>query len=325
MATIATTETKPAGLDVGPLQGGIPFGAIVRGLTLEHLCDEQVRAALVDLWIDKGVLVFRDGECDSSIQVELSKCFGRLERHAFPETWVDGHPELVSVKYYPDNGTCYEIDGEELGGWLPWHSDLIYTDKINRGGILRPIQLPATMGLTGFIDQIAAYEALPPAVKEQVAELNVVYVMDLNLANHKFRQPKQMRFVRGAASFMKIAAREYQYPRVTHPLVFTQPETGRKVLNISPAFAVGIYEKGGPEGDDLLRTLIAHVLDRASMYFHDWQQNDMVLWDNWRTLHSATGIRPDDTRVMQRTTISGDYALGRKLDGGVTGLPRVDV
>ncbi len=37
----------------------------------------------------------------------------------------------------------------------------------------------------------------------------------------------------------------------------------------------------------------------------------MVLWDNWRMLHSARGIAPTDRRRMQRTTIAGDYALGR--------------
>jgi taurine dioxygenase len=39
----------------------------------------------------------------------------------------------------------------------------------------------------------------------------------------------------------------------------------------------------------------------------------MVLWDNWRMLHSAEGVDPQATRWMRRTTIGGDYALGRKL------------
>jgi hypothetical protein len=31
-------------------------------------------------------------------------------------------------------------------------------------------------------------------------------------------------------------------------------------------------------------------------------------------LHSVTLAPVDETRVMQRTTIAGDYALGRKLN-----------
>lgn len=325
MVSAAATSGMNATYQVETLDPDLPYGSIVRGLTVGHLTDGQVRQALQGLWIERGVLVFRDCDSDTGFQVALSKCFGELERHAFPETWVEGHPELVKVKYYPDDGTVYEVSGAARGGWLPWHSDLVYTETINRGGILRPVQLPGRGGLTGFVDQIAAYARLPDTLKTRIEGLHVVYVMDLNFQNHKFRYPADIQFVRGAKSFNKIVGREYQYPRVLHPLVFKQPETGRKVLNVSPAFAVGLYELGGPEGDALLRTVIEHCLADANIYFHDWRQHDLVLWDNWRTLHCATGIEPDDTRVMQRTTISGDYALGRRLDGAIEGLPRVDV
>ncbi len=42
----------------------------------------------------------------------------------------------------------------------------------------------------------------------------------------------------------------------------------------------------------------------------------MVLWDNWRLMHSAKSVAADDRRVMKRTTIAGYYALGR-VEGGV--------
>jgi taurine dioxygenase len=66
----------------------------------------------------------------------------------------------------------------------------------------------------------------------------------------------------------------------------------------------------------LLEEVVAITTDPALAYFHDWQDGDMVLWDNWRTLHCAKGVPPDDTRVMERTTIAGDYALGRALGAG---------
>jgi len=117
--------------------------------------------------------------------------------------------------------------------------------------------------------------------------------------------------------------RIYQYPRCIHPMVYTQAETGRKVLNVSPGFADGIYEMGGPAGDALLAEVVSYCIDPAQTYFHEWRQDDMVLWDNWRTLHCAAGIDPDDTRLMERTSIHGDYAMGRNLDGA-EGLARFD-
>ena len=48
------------GFTVGPLPGQDDFGAVVSGLTPESLDDPATRQALYDLWIDKGLIVFRD-------------------------------------------------------------------------------------------------------------------------------------------------------------------------------------------------------------------------------------------------------------------------
>ncbi len=308
-----TTATVNA-LDVAPLALDLGFGAMVSGLTREQLHDAGIRKALFDLWIDKGVILFR-GDTSAEMHVELSRCFGELEPHPFPETTEADNPDLVKIKYYPEDGTYYDIGGELRGGWLPWHSDLIYTDHINRGGILRPVQLPQDLGLTGFIDQIAAWDRLPQHLRDRIEGLHVVYVVDMDFSRQRFAHGGGLRCMRMAKSGTAIARRMWTYPRVVHPMVFTQAETGRKVLNVSPGFAEGIFELGGPDGDALLREVIAHCTDPAIAYFHQWRDDDMVLWDNWRVLHCASGVPPEQTRVMQRTTIKGDYALGRKLDG----------
>jgi taurine dioxygenase len=313
-----------AELDIAPPGDGIPFGAMVSGLTQVQLRDESVRRALLDLWIEQGVILFRGGEATSEMHVELSRCFGELEPHPFPESTEPGFPDLVKIKFYPEDGTYYDVGGEQRGGWLPWHSDLIYTDRINRGGILRPVQLPQNLGMTGFIDQIAAWERLPARLKDKIEGLHVVYAVDMDFSRQLFAQDGNVRCLRMAASGTAIARRMWTYPRVTHPMVFEQAETGRKVLNVSPGFAQGILEMGGPDGDALLREVIAHCTDPACAWFHDWRDGDMVLWDNWRVLHCATGVPPDQTRVMQRTTIRGDYALGRKLDGAAQGMVSPD-
>ena len=36
----------------------------------------------------------------------------------------------------------------------------------------------------------------------------------------------------------------------------------------------------------------------------------MLIWDNWRMLHSVSGHDPQYPRQMHRTTIEGDYGLG---------------
>lgn len=313
MASIATAYK------VSPLDDRIPFGVKVSGLRREQLGDPEIRRALVELWIDKGVVLFRDGDNTPEMQIELSRCFGELEAHMFPETRSEGDPDLVRIKFFPEDGSFYDINGELRGGWLPWHSDLIYNARINRGGILRPVQLPSRLGHTGFLCQIAAYERLPQALRERIEGLHVVYEVRINLSLCPFTNAGDVTLKRLAESGGKIEKRRYSFPRIIHPMVYTQEETGRKVLNVSPGFASGVYEDGGPEGDELLCEVVRYCTDPELSYFHEWQQDDMMLWDNWRVLHCATGVPPDETRLMERTTIKGDYALGRPLglDGPV--------
>jgi taurine dioxygenase len=52
-------------------------------------------------------------------------------------------------------------------------------------------------------------------------------------------------------------------------------------------------------------------------YCHRWKLDEMVIWDNWRMLHSVSGCDPRYPRRMHRTTIKGDYGLGYFENKGV--------
>lgn len=305
--------------EVAPLGEGLPFGATVTGLTQDMLGDAGVRKALYDLWIDKGVIVFRDGDDSEEMQLELSGCFGTNAEHLFPSVRTEGNSALTNIKFYPDDGALYDVQGELRGGWLPWHSDLVYSAEINHGGILRPKIIPPRFGKTGFLCQIAAYERLPQALREKIEGLHVVYEIHIDFTELRFANIEGVKFVRMAESGLAIERKRFTYPRVIHPMVYEQELTGRKVLNVSPGFACGIYEDGSHAGDALLREVCKYCMDPQLSYFHDWKMGDMVLWDNWRVLHCAEGTHPEDSRLMLRTTIAGDYARGRALgaDGPV--------
>jgi taurine dioxygenase len=293
---------------VSPLPGQPAFGAVVTGLTPKDLDDRSVQASLRKLWIDVGVIVFRGLDGGEESHLRLSRIFGQLQDHMMFRGQPDYHPELIELRYTGEQET-YEVDGTDLGAWLPWHSDLIYTDRINRGGILRPIVLPRAGGETGFIDRINAYNTLPDMLKARFEGLNVLYLPDFDATRQKFGRTANLRLTRTTARMQEAIARKL--PRTIHPLVYRQPETGRKVLNVSPWFANAIEGMENAAGDAILRAAIEHLIRPELAYFHAWQPEDMVLWDNWRMTHSARGVATDDRRIMQRTTIAGDYALGR--------------
>jgi taurine dioxygenase len=55
------------------------------------------------------------------------------------------------------------------------------------------------------------------------------------------------------------------------------------------------------------------VTQQKFTYTHTWGPNDLVLWDNWRTLHAALGYPASEHRRAVRTQIYGGVEMGRLL------------
>jgi taurine dioxygenase len=289
---------------VEKLPGSHDFGAVVENLTLDDMEDPAARRALYDLWIDRGLLVFRGLAGGREAQFQLSRVFGECELHPIKQHRLPEREEITALVYTPGEGILMRVGGEERGGVQPWHSDLIYVDRINRGGLLRAVRLPARGGATGFIDQIGLYAALPDDLRRRIEGLSVIYQYD----------PRAKKFGK-SLDLVSLGAMKPSnpddYPLVAHPMVFTQVETGRKVLNVSPWFAIAIEGMENAEGDALLAEVIDFCEDEARAYHHQWRPDDMLLWDNWRMLHNAEGVPKDDSRRVERITLKGDYNLGR--------------
>lgn len=297
---------------VEPLSPQLAFGKTIRGLTSQHIRDPEVCATLRRHWVEDGMVVFRDGEINEDFHLALSRIFGPLEAHPVRELLTEGKPELITLFSTPENTTVLEVDGQVGGGYLGWHKDLVYVQQINHGGILRALKASKIGGRTGFIDQIDAYDRLSDDLKAQIEGLHVVYRLG-SFDDMKYMTRSKFRVIETAEMARSvISSVEKSFPPVSHPLVFVQPESGRKVLNLSPFFAMYIEELGPEGGHELLTTLAHHVLDSPA-YHHAWTTDEMILWDNWRMLHSVSPAPTHQERVMQRTTIKGDYGAGRTL------------
>ncbi|MBO9379839.1 TauD/TfdA family dioxygenase [Sphingomonas histidinilytica] len=289
----------------------------IHGLERAHLTDAAVREELNRLWIRHGLVVFRGMEDSDELHLELSRVFGPFQLHPIKQGNTDpSRLEITNVQYEPggENGNVYSVNGVDLGGWLPLHFDLVYFDKVNHGGLLRPRVIPPEMGGTVFLDKIAAYDTLPEELKRRAEGLEVVYDFYMDISTMK-NSVDDIRLVRMGKKFRDIQQREDSYPRSIHPLVYAQKETGRKMLNLSPWFADELLGLDKAEGDALLGELVRHTLSHPQIHVHRWTPGDIVLWDNWRMLHGAEGLPPESgSRWLQRTTLAGDYALGR-LEG----------
>lgn len=97
-----------------------------------------------------------------------------------------------------------------------------------------------------------------------------------------------------------------EFKPVTHPVVRTHSETGRKALFVSEHFTT--RSVGIPDGESraLLAELFAHSVLPAHIYRHRWAPHDLVFWDNRSLIHLAGGTPDHLRRKLYRTTIEGD-------------------
>lgn len=291
-------------------------GLEVHGLDLEQDFDEATQQTLLDAWIRGGILLFR-GCRSAEAHLRLSRCFGKLESSATPYLNVDNNPYLMELKYDPEKregpGGTVRVNGAERAGWLGWHWDQSFTPVIVRGAALRMIEPAAIGGETGFIDGIAAWERLPVQLQERIEDLEVVYHYTPEMDKNPYGFPRDLVNLKNDPKSIADLYR-YDFPPVVHPLVITHPEAGRKVLKLSPLHAKHVLGMDAAQSDALLHQLANHLVDEDYAYFHKWSEDDVVIWDNWRVIHSAAGVPLGVRRRAQRTTLLGDYGHGRYLD-----------
>ena len=291
--------------DVKPLAGG--FGREICGLDMAHGIDPATAAALKATWLEHGVLLFRGIGTSPEVQLELSRCFGELEPHPIEKFRLAGYPELILLSNEDGpTGPVYDFDGVEITQRIPWHTDLAFTTTPNAGALLRMVRRVETGGQTGWLDTAAAYDELDEATKAEIADLEAVYLFRTGIEEMRFNQQGGRRITPRKETYP-------YFPPVANPLVWTHPETGRKVLNVSTLNIESIIGQQNEYSDKLIERLIEHALQPRFQYVHEWENNDMVLWDNRRTMHAAFGHPVDQIRIVHRTTIKGDVAMGRIL------------
>lgn len=63
--------------------------------------------------------------------------------------------------------------------------------------------------------------------------------------------------------------------------------------------------EGEDESRELLDAVIDHVKSAGVVYEHAWRPGDLIMWDNWCTMHARTDFPRDQTRLLRRYTIRG--------------------
>ncbi len=156
-----------------------------------------------------------------------------------------------------------------------------FEDPPGRYSMLHARVIPAVDADTEFADLRAAYDELDGRMKAKLEGLQVHHSIAYSRATLGFEFSEEERAkLQGAV----------------HPLVRTNPRTGRRSLYLA-SHASHVVGWPVPEGRLLLRELTEHATQPRFVYRHSWRAADLVIWDNLATMHRG---RPFDDSAHRR-------------------------
>jgi len=259
------------------------LGGEVRGIDLANGVDDETYGEIRTAFLEFGVLFFKgQSEIPPAVQVAIGKMFGELHVHpAAPQ--MPGFPELFVIHTQRDSKVA---NGEF------WHSDVSCDEIPPLGTMLQIHVLPEIGGDTLFANMYTAYDALSAPMKQMLGGLTA-----LHESEHVYR---------GRYSDRGVEDQGKVYPKATHPVVRTHPETGRKAVFVNRTFTTRINELSEAESDSVLTLLFDHCEQIDFQIRFRWERNDVAFWDNRCVMHHAVWDYWPSERKGTRVTIKGD-------------------
>ncbi len=283
------------------------LGAEIDGVDVSKPLPQADIDAIEAVWRERLVVVFHGQSLSDPQLIAFSKNFGELDPpgpNPYGEPFNKAHPELNVNKAHPELNVISNVveNGKPMGnlgdGEAVWHADMTYVDLPPKAAMLHALEVPPPEagGNTYFANMFEAYETLPADMKKAADDRIAVHDASRNSAGVLRKGYKEITDVR-------------ETPGAHHPLVRTDPKSGRKALFLGRrpnAYVLGLEVV---ESEALLDALWAHATQPRFVMCHEWKLGDLLMWNNLSVLHRRDPFDPKTRRVMHRSQIKGDERI----------------
>jgi taurine dioxygenase len=275
-----------------------PLGAEISGIDLSGPVSSSDVEAIEGVWRERLVVVFHDQRLSDPQLIAFSKNFGELDPpgpNPYGQPFLEHHPELNVISNVVENGKPIGNLGD---GEAVWHADMTYVEVPPKAAMLHAIEVPPpdAGGNTYFANMFAAYKTLPVHLNKAAGGKIAVHDASTNSAGMLRKGYKAVTDVR-------------QTVGAHHPLIRTEPRTGRKALFLgrrSNAYVIGLKLA---ESEALLDALWTHATQSRFTLCHQWRVGDLLMWNNLSVLHRRDPFDSKTRRVMHRSQIKGDERI----------------
>ncbi|KAI9337707.1 hypothetical protein DFJ73DRAFT_763339 [Zopfochytrium polystomum] len=246
----------------------------------------------------RNVVFFRNQELTIDEQLELGRRLGELtgkpatsKLHVHPIASFSENGEEISQITSEGNNEYYTLGPRSDLASAGWHSDITFEPIPSDYAILKIHTLPETGGDTLWGSAYELYDRLTPAFATFLEGLT---------ATHGAQFFKTIADLRGLKTREVRGAPENTGDRyvAVHPVVRTNPVTGWKGH---------INELSKDESDAVLQYLFRLNAENHDLHVRfRWNKNDVAIWDNRSTVHTATWDYDGGKRVGDRVVSLGE-------------------
>lgn len=289
MTMVDTTHILQSSESTRPLSGGM--GLEISGFRFTNEILEEAHE-LKMLLANKQILVFRDQNLSESELVKIALCFGVPLVHPLKQFRHTNAPEILLL-------SNLIVQGKKTGvhdGAAYWHCDNSYSMTPAFATMLSCKSTPLSGGETLFVDMKSAYKRLSSTEKRELENL----IVEHTFGNRDYKH--------GRSAAPKIDDPIFMSQIVYHPLVKTHPLNGKRSLYGISGSSIGIKGVPNDEALKLLRFLSESATSDQYIYRHLHKRNDLIIWDNYTTMHSAVPVQctheKESARILYRISVA---------------------
>jgi alkyl sulfatase len=283
-------NSADAALDIRPITPAI--GAEIHGVRLSGDLPAETVAAIRHALMCHRVVFFRgQGHLDEAEYQAFARLLGPLVPH----------PTVPSVA---GTEAVLDIDAENSRASY-WHTDVTFVEAFPLFSILRGVVIPPVGGDTVWANAVAAYETLPPLLRDLADHL---WAFHSNGYDYAATRPNATaRQLQHYETVFKSTVYETE-----HPVVQVHPLSGERAI-ILGYFVRRLLGVSSADSAHLFAILQDHVTRLENTVRWRWSTGDVVIWDNRATQHKAIDNYGNQLRIVRRVTIDGPVSVG--VDG----------
>ncbi len=264
------------------------LGAEVQQVDLRSLNPDE-RAEVVHALHHYEVIFFRGAHLTPEEHMRAAAELGEINLYPAAQVMGATEPTFQVIADGPDSPPRADN----------WHTDVTWSPNPPTYALLQAEVVPVTGGDTVWASTTAAHDALSPIMRQLITGLEIIHDNEAFLAGVQEKAPPEL------AEILIPKLRE-AYPPVNHPLVRTNPDTGRRALFLSSRLMGRIDGMEPDESRAILDFLHDHVESGRYQCRWRWQAGDLAIWDERSTVHRGAADHYPQVRQMRRVEVAGD-------------------